>query len=168
MTSIDLEELDIGQLAGLLGEAQAEMAAREKGNRKDLRSELERRVAAEGYQLADILPELGIASPGRARRKRPPKYRDPQNPEQSWSGVGRVPNAGAGYPRRARSQSRRFQVHPDVPDPSLGLSHVERAPGVVEPIRENRVRGECFHSARVLGNGMGRPLPQRGNATKQP
>ena len=91
MTSIDLEKLDIGQLAGLLGEAQAEMAAREKGNRKDLRSELERRVAAEGYQLADILPELGIASPGRARRKRPPKYRDPQNPEQSWSGVGRVP-----------------------------------------------------------------------------
>ena len=58
MTSIDLDKLDIGQLADLLGNAQAEMAAREKQNRKELRTELEHRVAAEGYQL--IVDERGI------------------------------------------------------------------------------------------------------------
>ena len=56
-----------------------------------MRAELERRVAAEGYKLAEIFPEFGTVSPGRARRKRPPRYRDPQNPEQTWGGAGPTP-----------------------------------------------------------------------------
>lgn len=90
MTSIDLEALDIDQLAKLLANTHAELASREKENRKDLRAELERRVAAEGYKLSDIFPELG-ATASSTRRKRPAKYRDPQNPDQSWSGIGRTP-----------------------------------------------------------------------------
>ena len=91
MASIDLASLDIKQLPELLAKAQAELASREKQNRTDLRAELERRVAADGYKMADIFPELGAASSSSARRKRPAKYRDPQNPEQTWSGVGRAP-----------------------------------------------------------------------------
>ena len=91
MTSTDLDKLDLEQLADLLGNVQAELAAREKHNRKELRTELERRVAAEGYRLADIFPELRAASSAPGRRKRPHRYRDPQNPDHSWSGVGRTP-----------------------------------------------------------------------------
>ena len=91
MASIDLERLDIDQLAELLTKVQTEITSREKGNRKELRSELERRVAADGYKMADIFPELGAASSSVARRKRPAKYRNTQNPEQTWSGVGRAP-----------------------------------------------------------------------------
>ena len=91
MTSIDLAGLGIEQLTGLLAKAQAEIVARAKENRKALRAELERRVAAEGYQLGDIFPELGAPAPGGARRKRPPRYRDPHNPGQTWSGIGRNP-----------------------------------------------------------------------------
>ena len=91
MASIDLDQLDIGQLADLLAEAHAEMVSREKHNRKALRAELERRVTAEGYQLADVFPELRAASSTPARRKRPPRFRDPQDRERTWSGVGRAP-----------------------------------------------------------------------------
>ena len=91
MTSIDLEPLNIDQLAELLTKAHAEMASREKENRKELRAELERRVTAEGYKLADIFPELRAGASSGARRKRPAKYRDPQNPDQIWSGIGRTP-----------------------------------------------------------------------------
>ena len=91
VTSIDLEPLDIDQLRELLGNAQTEIASREKENRKELRAELERRVTAEGYKLADIFPELGAGASTGARRKRPSKYRDPQNPDQTWSGIGRTP-----------------------------------------------------------------------------
>ena len=91
VTSINLESLDIEQLTDLLGEAQAELASREKGNRKQLRAELERRVAAEGYKMTDIFPELGTGASSGARRKRPAKYRNPQNPDQTWSGIGRTP-----------------------------------------------------------------------------
>ena len=91
MTEIDIAELSIEGLTDLLGKAQSEMASRERQRRKDLRAELERRVAAEGYKMNDIFPELGTASPSRARSKRPAKYRDPQNPDQTWSGIGRTP-----------------------------------------------------------------------------
>ena len=91
MASIDLASLDIEQLPELLAKAQTELASREKQNRKDLRAELERRVAADGYRMTDLFPELGSASSSSSRRKRPAKYRDPQNPDQTWSGIGRTP-----------------------------------------------------------------------------
>ena len=91
VASIDIESLDIDQLTELLATAQTEIASREKGNRKELRAELERRVAADGYKMADIFPELGAGASSGARRKRPAKYRNAQNPEQAWSGIGRAP-----------------------------------------------------------------------------
>ena len=92
MPDIDLSGLNIDQLTDLVGKAQSEMASREKQRRKDLRSELERRVVADGYKLADIFPELrNGASGGRQRRKMPVKFRNPQNPEETWTGIGRSP-----------------------------------------------------------------------------
>ena len=92
MADIDLSNLNIDQLTDLVGKAQSEMASREKLRRKDLRSELERRVTAEGYKMRDIFPELGNgAAGGRQRRKMPVKFRNPQNPEETWTGIGRSP-----------------------------------------------------------------------------
>ena len=66
MTSIALSGLNIDQLSDLVGKAQSEMA--------------------------DIFPELGSANGSAARRqKRPAKFRNPQNPDESWSGIGRSP-----------------------------------------------------------------------------
>ena len=92
MADIDLSGLNVDQLSDLVGKAQSEMASREKKRRKVLRSELERRVAADGYKLADIFPELGKGGAnGTGRQKRPAKFRNPQNPDESWSGIGRTP-----------------------------------------------------------------------------
>ena len=92
MADIDLSGLNIDQLTELVGKAQTEVASREKQRRIDLRGELERRVAADGYKLGDIFPELGSGTAsGSRRQKRPAKYRNPQNPEETWSGIGRTP-----------------------------------------------------------------------------
>ena len=92
MASIDLSGLNIDQLAELADSAQAEMASREKQRRKDLRSELARRVVAEGYKMGDIFPELGSgAGGGRQRRKILAKFRNPQNSDDTWTGIGRTP-----------------------------------------------------------------------------
>ena len=92
MADIDLSGLSIDRLTDLVGKAQSEMASREKQRRKDLRSELERRVAADGYKLGDIFPELGTgAATGRQRRKMPVRFRNPQNPDETWTGIGRSP-----------------------------------------------------------------------------
>jgi len=91
MVSLDLTGLGIEPLTRPLSDARAEVAAGEKRSRKDLRAELERRVAPEGCELADIFPELGTASSGPARRKRPPRYRHPQDPDRTWIGIGPTP-----------------------------------------------------------------------------
>ena len=92
MADIDLSNLNVDQLTDLVGKAQSEMASRERKRRKDLRSEIERRISAEGYKMGDIFPELGGAGGNGARRqKRPSKYRNPQNPDETWSGIGRTP-----------------------------------------------------------------------------
>lgn len=92
MDQIDLKGLNVDQLGDLVNKVQTEMASREKRRRQDLRSELERRVTAEGYKMGDIFPELGNApSGGRRRRKMPAKYRNPQNPDETWTGIGRSP-----------------------------------------------------------------------------
>ena len=92
MAEIDLSGLNIDQLIDLVGKAQSEMASREKRRRKDLPSELKRRVAADGYKLGDIFPELGNGAVGeRQRRKMPAKFRNPQNPDETWTGIGRSP-----------------------------------------------------------------------------
>ena len=42
--------------------------------------------------MADIFPEFGNgAANGRQRQKRTAKYRNPQNPGETWSGIGRTP-----------------------------------------------------------------------------
>ena len=92
MADIDLSDLNIDQLTDLVGKAQSEMASRERKRRKDLRSELERRIAAEGYKMGDIFPELAKGGTnGTGRRKMPAKFRNPQNPEETWTGIGRSP-----------------------------------------------------------------------------
>ena len=117
VASIDLERLDIEQLPELLAKAQSELASREKQGRRDLRAELERRVAAKGYKIADIFPELGAASSSSARRKWPAKYRDPQNTEQPWSGLGRTPKwvqailEERGIDRAAFKSIPMYQIH---------------------------------------------------------
>ena len=113
MTSIDLSGLNIDQLADLVGKAQSEMASREKKKRKDLRSELERRVAANGYKMGDIFPELGAANgTGARRQKRPAKYRNPQNPDESWSGIGRSPKWVQGILEERRIDAAAFKSIP--------------------------------------------------------
>ena len=92
MAFVDLSGLNLDQLAALADSAQAGMASRERQWRKDLRSELERRVAAEGYKMGDIFAELGSgAGGGRRRREMPAKFRNPQNSDDTWTGIGRAP-----------------------------------------------------------------------------
>ena len=113
MTDIDLSGLDIDQLTDLVGKAQSEMASRERKRRKDLRSELERRVTAEGYKMGDIFHELGSASASAARRqKRPAKYRNPQNPDDTWSGIGRTPRWVAAIVEERGIDVRAFKAIP--------------------------------------------------------
>ena len=86
------------RLADLLAKAHAELASREKENRKELRAELERRPTAAGYKVSDIFPELGGTSSS-TRRTRPAKYRRPAEPRPDLERHRTESKMGTGDPR---------------------------------------------------------------------
>ena len=124
------------------------MASRGKQRRKDLRTELERRVAADGYKLSDIFPELGNgAASGRQRRKMPVKFRNPQNPDEAWTGIGRTPRWVQADPRRAGDRDGGVQVDSDVPGPRIGRNRSSRF------FPRPRQRGGRRQGVRAAQNG---------------
>ena len=165
MADIDISRLNIDQLTELVGKAQTEVASRDKQRRKDLRSELDRRLAAEGYALGDIFPELGSgAVSGSQRQKRPAKYRNPQNSEQTWSGIGRSPKWVQAILERAGDRRGGVQGDSDVPDtrvePAFRTLHWCMRTGTSRGKRfDPGVRGWPFWHLRSLPHPS-RLLPQ--------
>ena len=94
-------EMTIGSIFGALemfslrgtmnGAIPSEGRTLESVDPRELRAKLERMAAARGYKLGDIFPEINAAPVRRKRRRMPTKYHNPQNPEQTWSGIGQTP-----------------------------------------------------------------------------
>lgn len=96
-----LAPLLLPELRELVTQATALIAEREKSEKVALAEEIKTLAIARGVAVADLLPLLGSA-PGRsdgepaekaskARGTVPPKYRDPSEPSNTWTGRGRKP-----------------------------------------------------------------------------
>jgi DNA-binding protein H-NS len=99
---IDLKALSPKQLAKLIAEAKREKQRKQKrAPLASVRRKLTRLAAAEGYTLMEL---FGVNAPGastekpaasrrgpNAGRKLAPKYRNPDDPGQTWAGRGQHP-----------------------------------------------------------------------------
>lgn len=86
MARIDLDGMTLKQLEDLRGkveEAIVEARGREKAELKQKFAEL---AAKSGLSLNDVLDV------GRRGKKVAPKYQNPDNPSETWTGRGRKPN----------------------------------------------------------------------------
>ncbi|MBK8184811.1 MAG: H-NS histone family protein [Candidatus Competibacteraceae bacterium] len=91
---VDCKELATESILELIAEAEADLAEyRAELNRRKsdeilkMRAELEAKAAALGVSLEDVL-----ASSNKNRRaKGAPKYRNPDDPTQTWAGRGKRP-----------------------------------------------------------------------------
>lgn len=103
--SIDLSSMTPKALQKLITEATREHKRKKKrGSITQVRAKVNRLIRAEGYTLAELYPAMGgeaaaTKAPTKRRttratgtvRKVPPKYRNPDNPEQTWTGRGKAP-----------------------------------------------------------------------------
>lgn len=102
--SIDLKALNARQLEKLIADAKRERLRQKKRPPiAKVRSKLTRMASAEGYTLLELFGVKSGAAPskapvrgesGRASTKGSkvaPKYRNPDQPEQTWSGRGKHP-----------------------------------------------------------------------------
>jgi DNA-binding protein H-NS len=87
--AIDLKSMNHNQLADLIARARARQAELVKEKAAKLREKINALVKAEGFGLDEVLGRSG--GRGKARGKVKPKYRNPADTGQTWSGRGKRP-----------------------------------------------------------------------------
>jgi len=84
---MDLKKLNLKQLEKLKSDLEAEFKEREKAKLEDARKAAEAAAKKHGFSLSDLVGGGKKAKKASA----PPKYKNPSNASETWSGRGRQP-----------------------------------------------------------------------------
>ncbi len=89
--AVDIKNLNHNQLNDLIAKAQLRQNELRKDKVAKLREKIHALIKAEGFAFEDV---FGQGRTGKVRKTGgivPPKYRNPADPEQTWSGRGKRP-----------------------------------------------------------------------------
>lgn len=89
--AINLETLSPAELKALIANAQSQMQAAHLNHIKEVREKIERLLKSGNLTLADVYPTRGGKAAKGPKSVVAPKYRNPANPSQTWSGRGKRP-----------------------------------------------------------------------------
>jgi DNA-binding protein H-NS len=95
--TIDLKSLSKNQLIDLINEAEQRRVEVEKEHQLRVRNEILMILKTEGYTLEQLFFKTNktllpvVSKSGRTRRPAPPKYCNPNDTAQVWSGRGKYP-----------------------------------------------------------------------------
>ncbi len=84
---LDFKHLSIDELEELIVSASQEIEARRQIEAEQIRKKIEKLLDNSGLSLNEVFKEKN----SRKGRKVPMKYANPDNPEQQWSGRGKMP-----------------------------------------------------------------------------
>lgn len=82
---MDLNTLSLKELKTLRKDIDKAIADFENRKKREALSELEKKAAEMGFSLSEL------TNVGKVKKISPPKYRNPNDPEQTWTGRGRTP-----------------------------------------------------------------------------
>ena len=87
MAKVNLDKLNLKELHEIRAKAAKQIESRKKSEIKKIRKEINGLIKENGLTLSDIYPSMKPASKITAA----PKYRNPDNTEETWAGRGRKP-----------------------------------------------------------------------------
>jgi len=90
--TINLETLSPAELKALIANAQSQMQAALVNHVRDVREKIERLLKNSGLTLADVYPTRGGKGAKGSKSVVAPKYCNPENATQTWSGRGKRPS----------------------------------------------------------------------------
>lgn len=96
---VDLKTMSRVELLNLRGDIDAAIKDAEKREKQEALKAVQKAAAEFGFSLDEITGSKGAAGP---KSKAAPKYRNPDNPTETWSGRGRKP----GWIHKALSQGK--------------------------------------------------------------
>ena len=89
--AINLETLSPAELKALIANAQSQMQTAHGNHVKEVREKIERLLKNSSLTLADVYPTRGSKGAKAPKSVVAPKYRNPENGIQTWSGRGKRP-----------------------------------------------------------------------------
>lgn len=89
--AINLEALSPAELQALIKNAEAQMESSRKNHIKDVRTKIDGILASAGLSIGEVYPTRGSKAAKGAKAAVAPKYRNPGNATQTWSGRGKRP-----------------------------------------------------------------------------
>ncbi len=91
--AIDLNGLSISELEQLIGDAKARIETLKKQQYAELRRALEAQARSAGFDIYELFASGRSRAPAAAGDKRvvAPKYRNPADSSQTWTGRGKQP-----------------------------------------------------------------------------
>jgi DNA-binding protein H-NS len=91
MATIDLSNYNLGELKGLQFEIEKEVKARQQQEVKKAREQILAIARDVGLPVEDLLGNTGAKSKPGGREKVQPRYQNPADKAQTWTGRGRKP-----------------------------------------------------------------------------
>ena len=100
MAVVDLKQLSNEELRGIIKDANALLGRRQKKERAAFVEETKKKAEELGIDLRSLVR----AKPPAAKKKRThkPKYKNPNNPKETWTGLGRPPAWAKEYKENGR------------------------------------------------------------------
>lgn len=89
--AINLDSLSPAELQALIKSAEAQMDSARKNHVKEVRTKIDGILAGAGLTIGDVYPTRGGKSAKGSKAAVPPKFRNPDNASQTWSGRGKRP-----------------------------------------------------------------------------
>ncbi|GLQ96597.1 H-NS histone family protein [Dyella mobilis] len=86
---IDLKSLSPKELKSLIANAESQMQEARAGQVQEVRKKIDALLSNAGLTLADVYPVRGSKTGKRGTVA--PKYRNPEDPSQTWTGRGKRP-----------------------------------------------------------------------------
>lgn len=84
----NIDHLSSKELAALIETASGKLSEKKEQERAEVKAELIALAKERGFTIAELFGTEKAKTP---RAKVEPKYRDPSNPENTWTGRGRKP-----------------------------------------------------------------------------
>lgn len=89
--AINLESLSPAELQALIKNAEAQMESARKTHVKEVRTKIDGILASAGLTIGEVYPTRGGKGAKSPKAAVAPKYRNPDNVAQTWSGRGKRP-----------------------------------------------------------------------------
>ena len=89
--AINIDALSPAELQALIKSAEAQMGAARKNHIHEVRAKMDALLANSGLTLDEVYPRRGGKASKGSKSVVAPKYRNPDNTTQTWSGRGKRP-----------------------------------------------------------------------------